>query len=132
MNLSVDTLASSSAATNLLEAAVRHEAKEIKDQLGEMNQSIDTLASSSAATNQLSRGMFFFFYNGDVVASPFRLWKEIRACFYLRQKLIIPDPRVDAFSQKGTIFYIPVYYIEKCRTLGDCHRIMATPFGRCT
>lgn len=60
MNLSVDTLASSSAATNLLEAAVRHEAKEIKDQLGEMNQSIDTLASSSAATNQLSRGMFFF------------------------------------------------------------------------
>ena len=59
MNLSVDTLASSSAATNLLEAAVRHEAKEIKDQLGEMNQSIDTLASSSAS-NQSSRGMFFF------------------------------------------------------------------------
>ena len=53
MNQSIDTLASSSAATNLLEAAVRHEPKEIKDQLGEMNQSIDTLASSSAATNLL-------------------------------------------------------------------------------
>ena len=60
MNQSIDTLASSSGATNLLEAAVRHEAKEIKDQLGEMNQSIDTLASSSAK-NQLSRGMFFSF-----------------------------------------------------------------------
>ena len=57
MNQSIDTLASSSAATNLLEAAVRHEAKEIKDQLGEMNQSIDTLASSSAA-KQSSRGEF--------------------------------------------------------------------------
>ena len=49
MSQSVDTLASSSGATNLLEAAVRHDAKEIKDQLGEMNQSIDALASSSAA-----------------------------------------------------------------------------------
>ena len=57
MNQSIDTLASSSAATNLLEAAVRHEAKEIKDQLGEMNQSIDTLASSIAA-KQSSRGEF--------------------------------------------------------------------------
>lgn len=55
MNQSMDTLASSSAATNLLEAAVHHEAKEIKDQLREMNQSIDTLASSSAA-NQSSSG----------------------------------------------------------------------------
>ena len=40
-----------------LEAAVRHEAKEIRDKLGEMNQSIDTLASSSAA-KQSSRGEF--------------------------------------------------------------------------
>lgn len=55
MNQSMDTLASSSAATNLLEVAVHHEAKEIKDQLREMNQSIDTLASSSAA-NQSSSG----------------------------------------------------------------------------
>ena len=66
MNQSMDTLASSSAATNLLEAAVHHEAKEIKDQLREMNQSIDTLASSSAA-NQSSSGKFFFFYNGGAV-----------------------------------------------------------------
>lgn len=85
MSQSVDTLASSSAATNLLEAAVRHEPKEIKDQLGEMNQLIDTLASSSTA-NQSSRGMFFLFYNGDVVVLPFRLWREICACFYLIQK----------------------------------------------
>lgn len=60
MNLSVDTLASPSAATNLLEAAVRHEAKEIKDQLGEMNQSIDTLASSSAVPQISYLGVCFF------------------------------------------------------------------------
>ena len=49
MNQSIDTLASSSGATDLLEAAVRHEPKEIKDQMGEINQSMDTLASSSAS-----------------------------------------------------------------------------------
>ena len=41
--------------TDLMEATVCQEAKEIKDQLGEMNQSIDTLASSCAA-KQSSRG----------------------------------------------------------------------------
>lgn len=73
--------------TDWIEAAVRHEAKEIRDKLGEMKQSIETLASSSAAS-QLSSGKFFFFYNGGAVDFPFRLWREICACFYFKQKLI--------------------------------------------
>lgn len=48
-----DLKATTHEGTERIEAAVRHEAKEIKDQLGEMNQSMDTLASSSAATNLL-------------------------------------------------------------------------------
>ena len=39
--------------TDPINAAVRQEAKEIKDQLEEMNQSVDTLASSSGATDLL-------------------------------------------------------------------------------
>ena len=39
--------------TDPINAAVRQETKEIKDQLEEMNQSIDTLASSSGATDLL-------------------------------------------------------------------------------
>lgn len=35
--------------TDPINAAVRQETKEIKDQLGEINQSIDTLASSGAS-----------------------------------------------------------------------------------
>lgn len=75
--------------TDRIEAAARHEAKEIKDQLGEMNKSIDTLASSMTA-NQSFRGKFIFFYKGDVVVLPFCLRKEICNCFSFRQNLIIP------------------------------------------
>lgn len=52
-----DLIATKHDGTDRIEAAVRHEAKEIRDQLREIKQSIDTRASSSAA-NQLSRGKF--------------------------------------------------------------------------